>query len=314
MAIVGHQKQWEFLKRSAQNGKLAQAYLFYGPSHIGKRRVAIEFAKYLNCQNNNLKNRPCQVCQTCYQIEKKAYPDLIPIEPEDDKKSVITIAQIRDLKSRMSLHSLSEEKYKVAIIDQAHLLTHDAQSALLKQLEEPKGRSVIILITEYPENLLPTIISRCQKLRFWLISTPMIKEYLLKQTKIEKDRIEDLSLASLGKPGLVFNYLLYPEEETKRRQRIEDILELKGDDFYHRFNYVKKILKEDNIEKTFEIWLTYFRELMHQRLKPNNQLQEGYWNLFEIKKIINSIQEFQHLISTTNINKKLALELFLMEI
>lgn len=294
--IIGHQKQWDFLKKSIEADKASHAYLFYGPSQIGKKKIAFEFAKYLNCKN--LDNMPCQNCPTCYQIEKGNHPDLMIIKPEE--KDSISIDQIRELKRRMSF-SNSDGGYKVGIIDQAHLMTKEAQSALLKQLEEPKGKTIIILITEYPQNLLSTIVSRCQQLRFWLVPSELINE-------IEEEF--DKSLAYFGKPGIVFNFFSHPEEEKRRKEIIEDINRLKKQDFYHRFRYADQLSKNGMINQVFETWLIYFRQLIKDKLDGGKSL----WNLKELKKIIRIIEESKKLISTTNVNLKLTLELFFMEL
>lgn len=310
IGIIGHQKQWEFLKKTADSGKVSHAYLFYGPSQIGKKRVAIEFAKYLNCQRRDIKNQACQVCQTCYQIEAGVHPDLVFVSPAEGKSS-IAIEQIRELKTRISFSPL-DNGYKIAMIDQAHLMTHDAQSALLKQLEEPKGRTVIILISEYSHNLLPTVLSRCQGLRFCLVPPSLIKKEFSKED-VKKEGF-DTDLVALGKPGIIFNYLLSPELGLEREQRVKEIAELKEEDFYHRFRYAEKLSKQNDINEVLEIWLNYFRGLMQKILEDHQEAHLSSWNLSDIRKIIHSIQNLQRLISSTNINTRLALELFLMEI
>ena len=158
MNIIGHQKQWQYLKRSAESDRLAHAYLFYGPAKIGKKTLALEFAKLLG-----------------------APTDLALVEPEasadEGEKAVIHILQIRELKSKLFLSAI-DSGYKVAIIDEAPAMTADAQSALLKLLEEPKGKTILILLAQNLNQLLPTIVSRCQPLRFDLLPSQEIEKYL----------------------------------------------------------------------------------------------------------------------------------------
>jgi len=87
--LIGHQKIWQFLKKAIEMDKLSHAYLFFGEESLGKRKLAKEFIKLLNCQNSD---KPCQTCHSCQDIEKEVHPDLILIEP---KKKEIQIAQIR---------------------------------------------------------------------------------------------------------------------------------------------------------------------------------------------------------------------------
>lgn len=284
MDIIGHQKQWEFLKRSIDSRNISHAYLFHGPNRIGKKKIAMEFAKYINCERKSFDSaqdlrRPCQKCPSCYQIESQVHPDIIFIEPELGKKS-ISIEQIRNLKEKISSSPLRAE-YKIAIIDQAHLMTFEAQSALLKQLEEPKGKKIIILVTEYPDKLLTTIISRCQKIRFWQV------------------------------PEL--NYPGDSERKIVWAQRIEEIEKAKKNDLFQRFEYAHWLSKEGDLQEAFEIWLSYFRQLMQNQLNEKKE-KSVLWNLSEIRKIINSIEDYQYLLSTTSPNNRLTLELFLLDI
>jgi len=173
--IMGHQKQWRFLKQSVELNKLSHAYLFCGEERLGKKRIALEFVKLINGENFGL-----------------GHPDLILIEPE---RGEIKIAQIRELIQKLSLKPYSA-LFKVALIDQAHLMTKDGQNSFLKTLEEPKGRTLLILITEAPERLLPTIPSRCEIIKFSPVKEVEIKSYLR----------ENLSDKDWGSQFLILRY------------------------------------------------------------------------------------------------------------
>ncbi|MDD5621218.1 MAG: DNA polymerase III subunit [Candidatus Paceibacterota bacterium] len=303
MEIIGHKKQWEFLKLSADSNKLSHAYLFHGPSQIGKKRIAIELAKYLHCKE---KNAPCNACKTCLQIGNGLYSDVLLIEPEEGKKS-ISIDQIRSLRDKMAMSSINDG-YKVAIIDNAHLMTFEAQSALLKQLEEPKGKKIFILVSEYPQNLLTTIVSRCQQVRFDLIDEKVIEKNLGEKINFS----ENISIYSLGRPGLAINILEKTETGQIWSKRIEEIENAKKQNLYDRFEYAAWLSKEVDLDQTFEIWLSYFRQLMKNYIiKSDYQAQ---WGLDNTRKIINSLQNYQYLSTTAPLNTRLTLELFLLDI
>jgi DNA polymerase III delta' subunit len=303
MEIIGHKKQRDFLKISADGEKLSHAYLFHGPSQVGKKLVALELVKYLNCTE---KKAPCNKCQTCLQIENGFYSDFLLIKPEDEKKS-ISIDQIRELREKLSLSSMSDG-YKIAIIDNAHLMTFEAQSALLKQLEEPKGKKIIILITEYPDNLLSTIASRCQKIRFSLVKEEEIEKHIEKKINIG----DGVSASSLGRPGLVLNILEKKEAGITWSKRIEEIEDAKKQDLYNRFEYAARLSKEADLDETFEIWLSYLRQLMRNNVLDSNI--KSQWSLADIRKAIMSVQNYQYLLSTAPLNSRLTLELFLLDI
>ena len=136
--IIGHQKQRQFLKRSIELKRIAHAYLFCGPEKLGKKTIALEFAELINGVS-----------------EFPQHPDLILIEPEPKKKE-ISIDQIRELIWKLSLKPYSSS-FKIAIINNADSLTTDAQHSLLKVLEEPKGSTLLILISRSLENLFPCL-------------------------------------------------------------------------------------------------------------------------------------------------------------
>ncbi|MCD6270987.1 AAA family ATPase [bacterium] len=303
--IIGHQKQWNFLIKSVKENRVSHAYLFFGPSHIGKKKVAIEFAKYLNCLNRD-NNQPCNQCEICYQIEKKIWPNLIFLEPEASK-SVIPIEKIRELKEKLAL-STQKNLWKVAIIDEAHKLSFDAQSALLKQLEEPKGNVVIILVSEYPYKILPTIVSRCQKIQF-----EPVQEGLVSGMILQLENLKDINIEFLNKKvGLILNAAADQNILEETRKRIQEINQLKNQSMYVKFKYAKEIAKNENIEKILEIWLAYFRDLMYKELIGQNK--DHIWTKDQLQRILTNLQEIYYLITNSNVNPELALELLFLEL
>jgi DNA polymerase III delta' subunit len=269
--MIVHQKQWQFLRKTAELGKTPHALLFYGPDSIGKRTLALEFIKLLNCQSPDFRKRPCGICRSCQDIEKKVHPDLFIVEPQENKE--IKIAQIRDLNTNLVLKSYSAP-YKAAIIDQAHCLNQEAQSAFLKILEEPKGKTIFILISQYPEMMLPTILSRVERLRFY--SVPAKTRHSEFQKKV-----------------------------------IAEILKMSGQDLNSRFQYAKELAeKTQNLKEILDVWLSYFREAL---LAGVNGKSKGY-PLAKLKRILKTIQTTNFLISTTNVNPRLALEILMLEL
>ena len=266
--LVDHQKQWELLKKSAGLGKIPHAYLFYGEDSVEKKTIALEFIKLINCEDKDFNLRPCQKCRSCRDIEKKIHPDFILIEPRDRE---IQIAQIRELKVRLSLRSYSAP-FKSVIINKAHLLNQEAQSAFLKLLEEPKGKTLFILTTEYPDVLLPTILSRLERLRFYSSSAKT-------QTDYQKKIIAEIS--RISRSNLV-----------------------------SRFRYAKELSKEpQNLKEVLDIWLRHFREVLLSCLRQGSGGQ-----IARLEKTLRTIQNTNFLISTTNVNPKLALEALMLDL
>jgi len=141
--LVGHKKQWEFLKRKFEQDQLSHAYLFTGAEGIGKKFFAKEFSEFVGCK----------------------FPDLKIINQKEDK-SEIDIAQIREVQNFLSYKSYNSG-YKIVIVDDAEKMNQEAQSCFLKTLEEPKGQTLLILVSSKPDMFLQTISSRCQAIKFF---------------------------------------------------------------------------------------------------------------------------------------------------
>jgi len=287
MEIIGHQRQRQFLRKSVEFGKISHAYLFSGPEKLGKKRVALEWTQLLFGKNFQLKQSP----------------DLILIEPEEKE---IKISQIRDLIWKLSLKPYSAH-LKMAIIDQCHLMNIEAQNCFLKTLEEPKDNTCLILITEYPETLLPTILSRCQIIKFFPMPQKKIEDYLKKEG-IEKEKIQDILRDSLGRPGRVIDYFLNSEKLDNRQNIIKIINKILNSDLAIKFQYAKELSQKNNLKEILETWLSYFRNILLEELNQQNSD-----SLTKLKKIIEKIQETNFLISTTNINQRLTLEILMLE-
>jgi len=174
------------LKNFIKTGKVPPAMIFYGPAGVGKAKIAVEFAKALNCQNLGADFEPCDMCQSCKQIEMQTHPDIIfadyayqaaLLKEEVDDQQNIKIETVRSLTTASQQKAVAA-KWKVFIIDKAERLVPAAANALLKFIEEPPQNTVWILISSKRETMLSTIKSRCQSISFAPLSTQIITEIL----------------------------------------------------------------------------------------------------------------------------------------
>ena len=149
------------IKNAWENKRLASSYLFFGPRGTGRLSLARSLAKTVNCEAGSFP--PCLVCSSCRRIERNNYPDVHYLGKQDSDS--IKIEQIQQMQREIFLHPF-EAKFKVFIILDAEDLTPEAANCLLKILEEPPRDSLIILIASGLGRIFPTIISRCQKIRF----------------------------------------------------------------------------------------------------------------------------------------------------
>ena len=295
--IIGHQFQWQYLKNLVEMGEISHAYLFDGPKQIGKKKVAIEFIKLLFGPEN-------------YQnIEKGIHPDLILIEPE---RGQIQISQIRELNSRFNFYPLAAP-FKVAIIDEAHCMNNQAQSSFLKFLEEPKGKTIFILITPFSKMLLPTVLSRTQIVKFYRVSDSEIKRYLQSQNIAEKI-VNEIVEFSEGKPGRAIDFLSNSQKLEKEKEGLQEIIKLTNSDLAFRFQYAKNLSKDSrNLTEVLESWTRHFRKILISRITRPGLVDETRFRS-KLIKTLNLIQRINFLISTTNINRRLALEILMLEL
>jgi len=156
--ISGHSRNISVLNRILGSGRIAHAYLFSGPSGVGKELVALRFIKAVFCQSGSA----CGKCPACRKLESGNHPDLHRLEPDGQ---FIKIDQIRALQKELGYRPY-EATRKACIIDGAEKFNPSSGNALLKTLEEPPGEAIIMLLTSSPESVLPTIRSRCQQLVF----------------------------------------------------------------------------------------------------------------------------------------------------
>lgn len=190
--VVGQKHVTETLSNALSGGRLVHAYLFSGPRGTGKTSTARILAKAINCVDGPTAT-PCNSCEACLSISQGTALDVIEIDAASNRR----IDEIRDLLGKIPFAPTSL-RTKVYIVDEVHQLTAEASSALLKTLEEPPGHVVFVLATTEPHKLLPTIVSRCQRFEFSLVTTQEISKLLEQIADREEIDIEPEALAMIA--------------------------------------------------------------------------------------------------------------------
>jgi DNA polymerase III subunit delta' len=192
-SISGHRRLLALLARAIAHERLPPSLLFAGPSGVGKRRTAIAVAATLNCLNSRRADHgvhatapaidACGACASCRRIARGVHPDIIMVEPGDSGS--IKVEQVREVIERAAYRPF-EARRRVVIVDEADAMMASAQSALLKTLEEPPSASVFVLVSSRPDALLPTVISRCPRLRFGPLSAPDVAAVLVRDHEYDE--------------------------------------------------------------------------------------------------------------------------------
>ena len=266
--ILGHVQPKQILRNALENNSVSHAYLFYGQESIGKKLTAVEFAKALNCEVSGPKDN-CGDCPSCRKIDQAIHPDFFLLKPEKSSPSgrnaFIKVEEIRELQKKLAYFPY-EGKTKVAVIDGAEAMNPQAANTLLKTLEEPPSSTILILISSNPYQLLPTIISRCQGVRFHHLSSEAIRQILQQSVQPETEGFseKELDLRTLRSMGRV-NRALEEDIEAIRTYR-EDILKLLEQVSFTHMDVVFKWTRQwakrsDQIQPVLDEMLNLLRDL-----------------------------------------------------
>ncbi|MDD2889035.1 MAG: DNA polymerase III subunit gamma/tau [bacterium] len=190
--LVGQGHIIKTLINEIQNDKLANAYLFTGHHGTGKTTTARLLGRYLNCENRT-GSEPCNECDSCKEIQFGNSIDVLEIDGASNRG----IDEIRELRERVK-YAPTKGKYKIYVIDEAHMLTEPAFNALLKTLEEPPSRVLFVLATTSPHKIPVTISSRCQRFNFRKVSTKEIEFRIKNIAQTEYIEIDDMAITLIA--------------------------------------------------------------------------------------------------------------------
>jgi DNA polymerase III subunit delta' len=259
--VIGQDKILSLLDYSLRTDTIAHAYLLVGPRHVGKGTLAINLAQALNCDGPEL---PCGQCRSCQRILEGKHADVTPISL--DSKTEIGIDDIRGLQRLANLPPY-EGKCKVFIIDDAEYLSTEAANSLLKILEEPPPSVVWLLLAAEEEHLLPTIISRCQRLELKPVPAERVQEVLVNSYNVDVNKAKLLTQLCHGRLGWAVSALANDDILEQRSQRIARLVSLLITSLEQRFAYAQELASQFSQDRKagaeiLEIWLDWWRDLM----------------------------------------------------
>jgi len=313
-AVIGQDASITVLRRTLAAGKLAHAYLFDGIEGCGKRLTAMALVEAVFCREGT----GCGTCPSCRKLAGMQHPDLHLVEPDG---AFIKIDQIRALQRELAYRPFEAPK-KACIIDNADRLNPAAGNALLKTLEEPPGNALLILITANAGGMLPTILSRCQRLQFNAIPQPAMEAYLVSQGQsAETARIA----ASLAGGSLKKALEVSDEEVLQDRQTLlERLLDLSLGDITTLFATAEELAADkEKAREMLDLVTTFLRDMLLLRggsAEVSNRdllplLEKGATRFApaRLMSLIEQVAATRHAL-LRNVNTRLALEVMFMRL
>jgi len=262
--IHGHDWAVNLLRTHAAGDKLRHAYLLAGPQGVGRRTLALRFAQALNCTNAAEPGSFCGTCRDCRQIDAMTHPDLSLLQPEEGHKDVL-IDQVRELQHALALAPYAA-RYRIALLPDFQRATEEASNALLKTLEEPPDKVVLLLTADGLESLLPTIVSRCEIIRLRPSSISSAQDFLQSTKGLTPDQARLLAHLSGGRIGAAIQLADDPQVLSRRSEHLGNFLALLSARRYERFKLAEDLTKpydkaRGNAAEVLPIWLSYWRDV-----------------------------------------------------
>jgi len=321
--LIGHEWAVDLFQGHIEKSSLRHAYLITGPTGIGKKSLAIRFIQAISCQKSTEPGNPCLTCPNCQRINRMQHPDLFPITIEENS-SRIKIDQIRELVRDLSLTPY-EIPRRFGLLINFESATIQAQNSLLKTLEEPPGKAILILTAVSSESLLETITSRCEEIKLHPIPISTTSKGLQKYYNIPQDEADFLAHISAGKPELALQYHQDPSTLEHRDTLLNEHYQILTSNSVRRFSYASKVEKDPLLaHDIINIWSGLWHDVLLkigqstaplQNIDQSDQINQivDQIDLQIAKDTINNFRR-AHLLLLNNANLKLTVEDLLLQL
>lgn len=252
----------DMLSQHVANDNQRHAYLFTGSPAVGRSSLALAFARALTCSAPPTPGQFCGECRECRQIGAMQHPDLHIIQAEKEG-GMLKVEQIRELRKSVLL-SPYQAKYRIVLLLRFQEANPSAANALLKTLEEAPSKVILLLTADNPEQLLPTIVSRCEVMRLRPASLPSLENYL-REKGADEEKAKFLAHLSGGRTGYALRLLEDESALDFRREKLDEFANLLKSSRVERFAYAEKLAKDKaEFRETLLLWLSLWRDVMLQ--------------------------------------------------
>jgi DNA polymerase III subunit delta' len=319
--LIGNEWAVEMLRQQITHGTIRHAYLFAGPSGVGRRTLALRLAQALNCTQPIEPGIPCGQCRDCKQIEAMQHPDLNIIQA-DSEGGTLKVDQVREARRTLTLKPY-QSKYRVTVFLRFQEANDSAANALLKILEEAPSYVVLILTADHPEQLLPTIVSRCEVLRLHSLSLDTVESFL-NERGANQDQARLIAHISGGRLGYALRLLQDPSALEFRNEKLNEAQSFTTATRVDKFAYAEKLVKDkDAMRNVLLLWLSYWRDVLlcaggssvplanMDRAKEIKSLAE-HVSMSEVRRVVSKLENSLSQLDS-NVNARLLAEVILLD-
>lgn len=257
--LVGHEWAVRLLRQAVESKAVSHAYLITGPTGVGRTTLARALAASLLCQNEG--GAPCGNCRACRLVTSGNHPDLHIVESEGVGAS-LKIEQVRELQRQLAL-TPTEGHWRVVILRRFEEATTSAANALLKTLEEPPSYVVLAVLANDADRLLPTIVSRCQRIPLRPLPVALVRQALVERWNAAPEQAELLAHLSGGRLGWAVCTLTDDAALRRRTQHLDDLDRLLGAPVTERFAYAERLARSPvAIQETLDLWTGWWHDVL----------------------------------------------------
>ncbi len=316
--FIGNEWAVDLLSAQVARSGTRHAYLFTGPSGVGRRTMALRLAQAINCAQPPSPGNFCGECRACRGFARMQHPDLLVVQRQEGDRE-IKVGAIRELSRSLSRTPL-EARYQIALLLNFSEASEEAANALLKTLEEPNPSVVICITAQDTDSLPETIASRCEVVRLRPMSADTLASSLRKHTQ----QASLLAALSGGRPGMALRLNEDPSTVEQRAEWLAACSRLLSASRVDRFAFAEKASKDrETLRAMLLVWLAFWRDVLWQAGRPSAEASHDedkraaavarHVGLAEARGALASTERTLEQLTVTNVNARLALEVLLLD-